>query len=178
MASEYTEISLQDMNAFVNSNFHAFNPVQNTKNSETVFTLNIDRDVVVNLWTSIHRDRCAKSGQDSIKLTMNSGINDRPLLQKQSVVKRTQNWRKSILLRVQDILLAYFEDPESFQQKANEAKPSSRLATEKQVNFVLRLMNHISDEEFVAMFKRAKPDRQELDNMLSKDVSLLIDGLK
>jgi hypothetical protein len=178
MAAEYTLITLDQMNSFMNSNFHSLNPVQNTKNGEVVFTLNLDKDVVVNVWSSIHRDKSAKSGSDSIKLTMNSKINDRPLLEKQTSVKRTQGWKKSIMSRVQDITLAYFENPEYFQQRANEAKSSSRLATEKQVNFALRLMAEVSDDDFMDMFSRQKPEREELEGMLSKDVSMLIDGLK
>jgi len=181
MPSIYTPISLEQMTEFLNNNYHCFCP-QNTikQGGEHVFSLSLDPSVVINVWTSIHqgKEACAKSGSDSIKLTLNSAINGRPLIAKQSIVKRTQNWKNSLFSRMQEILSVYFEDAEGIQAKAQESKPSSRFASEKQINFALRLMNRMSDNEFVSLFKRGKPSQNELEKMTSKDVSILIDSLQ
>jgi hypothetical protein len=171
-------LSIDEMSSFINNNYHALSPTSSVKNSETVFGLNLSDAVVVQIWTSINNTKSAGVGNDSIKVTLNSSVNGRPLLQKQSIVKRVESWRTNLNKRISETISLYFEDPESFDKKANEAKPSSRFASEKQINFALRLMNRMSDNEFVSLFKRGKPSQNELEKMTSKDVSILIDGLQ
>lgn len=109
MAAQYTEITLDDMERFLKRAYRALRPRQGKDRREIYYDLNLSDDkIFIRVWTSIPSDRGtgAAVGQDAIRVTMVTA-GGKPLVKKQTIVKRTQGWKGNLQDRIDTLLEDY-----------------------------------------------------------------------
>lgn len=120
MAAEFTEVTLDDMDRFLKRAFRPFRPKQSNERGRIVYDLNLsDNEIFIRVWTSIRPNQAqgVGVGEGAIKVNMVSK-NGRPLMPKNTIVKRTQKWRSSLQSRIEDVLEAYESKTEYWKNRA------------------------------------------------------------
>lgn len=123
MAAQYTEITLEDMEKFLNRGFRSLRPRKGDFRGEVTYTLHINRKVGIRIMTSIRErsESSARVGKDTIKAFLISLADGKGLEKKenrQTIVKRTQNWRKSLQDRIENLMEKYEEKAEFWDEWA------------------------------------------------------------
>jgi len=110
MAAQFTEISLQDMESFLNRAFRALRPDKGVQRGEIYYDLKLSQKAGIRVWTSISPQGLtgAGVGQDAIRVVLYSFAKNRPLVPgKAPIVKRTQGWRDNLKDRIEDYMEMY-----------------------------------------------------------------------
>ena len=121
MAATYTQVTLQDMDAFLKRAFRSLRPERGSQRGEITYDLFLSPTTVIRVFTSIgeSRDSGAQVGEDAIRILLFSLKKGRPLKPgKAPIVKRTQNWRDSLKDRIEDYLEAYSDHEEAIEAGA------------------------------------------------------------
>lgn len=108
MAAQYTEITLDEMKAFLARAFHALEPQrQSMARDEVVIELPLSAIAYISVFTSMNRNgQAASVGADAIRVGLYR--NGRPLQSgKLPIVKRTQGWKDNLRDKIEIALEAY-----------------------------------------------------------------------
>jgi hypothetical protein len=110
MAATFTEVSLEDMEKFLNRAFRSLHPKQGSSRNEYYYDLNLGPSVDIRVWSSVtlRSGMGADVGSDAIRIQFLSSKDGRPLEKgKAPIVKRTQGWRTSLQDRIEDLIEKY-----------------------------------------------------------------------
>lgn len=110
MASQYTQVSLEDMETFLKRAFRVLRPVKSADKGEVYYYLTISPTTGIRVWTSVPSGGStgAAAGQDAIRVQLFSTRKNKPLKPgKAPIVKRTQGWKDSLKDRIEDALDDY-----------------------------------------------------------------------
>ncbi len=121
MAATYTQVTLQEMDAFLKRAFRSLRPERGSNRGEITYDLYLSPTTVIRIFTSIgeSRDAGAQVGEDAIRILLFSLKKGKPLKPgKAPIVKRTQNWRDSLKDRIEDYLEAYSDHEEAIEAGA------------------------------------------------------------
>ena len=115
MAQQFTVVTLDDMEKFLNRGFRALRPRQHALRGEVVIDLHLNdaKTVGVRVWTSIPAGGMegARLGEDAILVQFFNFRRNHPLIKgKAPIVKRTQNWRDNLNARIGDYMQEYDTD--------------------------------------------------------------------
>lgn len=116
--AQYTEVTLPEMETFLNRAFHALHPKKGAIRGEVVFDLHLSQAAGVRVWSSIaeHGTSGAKVGEDAIRVQLYSFAKQRPLMPgKAPIVKRTQGWKDNLRERIEDYMEAYDSKEEAIE---------------------------------------------------------------
>jgi hypothetical protein len=107
---QFTEVTIQEMEAFLNRAFRALHPKKSAIRGETVYDLFLSDKVGIRVWTSIaeHSTSGAGLGADAFRVQLYNFQKGKPLKPgKAPIVKRTQGWRDNLRERIEDEMEAY-----------------------------------------------------------------------
>lgn len=114
MAAEFTQISIEEMEAFLSRGFRALKPRKSAQGfgqkREVVFDLFITDEIGIRVWTSLSpiSGAAAGVGSDAIRVVYFHFGRNHPLIRgKAPIVKRTQGWRDNLKDRIEDCLEMY-----------------------------------------------------------------------
>jgi len=105
MAAEYTKFSLDDIEQFLKRAFRILRPKKGDARREIYFDLSLSKYVVIRVWTSVYKGEELVRGKERrpVRVQFLSAVNGYPLIGgKAPIVKRTQNWRKTLQDRIED----------------------------------------------------------------------------
>lgn len=133
MAAEYTQFSLDDIEKFLKRAFRILRPKKGEKR-EIYYDLSLSKYVVIRVWTSVYRGEELVRGKERrpVRVQFLSAVNGYPLVSgKAPIVKRTQNWRKTLQDRIEDYVEKYEESGEEYwdnraQGSRDDPKPTRR----------------------------------------------------
>ncbi len=117
--AQYTEVTLQDMEKFLQRAFRALKPTKGAQRGEVTFDLFLDYPtsrIGIRVWTSIAQSSTSSAGvgDDAIRVQFYNYSLGRPMLTgKAPIVKRTQGWRDSLKDRIEDVI-EMFDDREEY----------------------------------------------------------------
>jgi len=122
MAAQYTQVSLDDMLAYLKRGFRALRPASHNLRGEVVvdLALNDALTIGIRVWTSIPSggSHGVDVGADAIRVQFYNFAKQRPMLTgKAPIVKRTQGWRDNLKDRIEDIIEMYDEKEEYWESR-------------------------------------------------------------
>lgn len=109
MAATFVTVTLDDMDKFLKRAFRPFKPKPGTSRGEVYYDLNVSKgNIFIRVWTSVRPQTAygADVGSDAIRVTMITK-GGKPLVSKQTIVKRTQGWRGNLQERIEGLLEDY-----------------------------------------------------------------------
>jgi hypothetical protein len=201
MATQYTEITLEEMDTFLKRSFRALRPKQFTKSGAVYYDLTLGPNVAVRIWTTIGTWGSTK-GKKSMKVQLYGPKVNRRLVHEEAVrMKRTQNWRSTLQDNIEEFLELYESKPEYWEQNASgdhkqveperddervtpekveERRPPPRSgppASDKQINYILSMASRASRDQLIHLNLKHPMDAQEIRELSLKEASALIGAL-
>ena len=104
----YVNITLQEMHTFLQP--HGFKPIHLPHVSEIIYSMFIDKDVCIRVYTGIVGNNSRRAGSDAIRVVTVKRYSNgeiRPIMGGISRVNRTEGWRDNLQRRISAAYAVY-----------------------------------------------------------------------
>jgi hypothetical protein len=110
MAATYVEMTLQEMEQYLNRAFRVLHPKQGADRGEIYFDLHLSPTAGIRVWSSVpqHGTTGRGVGVDPIRVQFFNFRKNKPMIPgKAPIVKRTQGWRDNLRERIEEYMELY-----------------------------------------------------------------------
>lgn len=134
MATQFAEITLEEMDRFLKRGWRALRPKQSIHHNVNVYDLFLSKSVMIRVWTSIpaRRETVRDVGETTIKIQLLNAHSGRPLVSGKALfAKRVLGWKNNLQDRIEDYIELYEEKEEYFEALAGNHQQQTLPGTEE-----------------------------------------------